>query len=103
MRTDEAMKILHIEQENLTIDNVRQMFDKYYKANDPKNGGSFYLQSKIYRAKEKLELDLDPEKGKAGNADVENEESTASDGAEKNEKSSSDSSSSEDDKDQSKK
>ena len=60
MKTDEAMKILNIEQEKLTIENVKELFDKYYNANDPKNGGSFYLQSKIYRAKERLELDLDP-------------------------------------------
>ena len=64
MKTDEAMKILNIEQENLTIENVKELFDKYYNANDPKNGGSFYLQSKIYRAKERLELDLDPDKDK---------------------------------------
>ena len=58
------MKILNIEQEKLTIENVKELFDKYYNANDPKNGGSFYLQSKIYRAKERLELDLDPDKDK---------------------------------------
>jgi mitochondrial import inner membrane translocase subunit TIM16 len=30
------------------------MFD----ANDPKNGGSFYLQSKILRARERIELEV---------------------------------------------
>ena len=29
-----------------------------FKANDPKTGGSFYIQSKIYRAKERLDLEL---------------------------------------------
>lgn len=33
-----------------------------FKQNDPKNGGSFYLQSKIYRAKERIDLELDQAK-----------------------------------------
>jgi import inner membrane translocase subunit TIM16 len=33
---------------------VQQQFDRYYAANDVSKGGSYYLQSKIYRAKELL-------------------------------------------------
>jgi import inner membrane translocase subunit TIM16 len=29
-----------------------------FKANDPANGGSFYLQSKVVRAKEALEAEM---------------------------------------------
>jgi import inner membrane translocase subunit TIM16 len=29
-----------------------------FKANDPANGGSFYLQSKVVRAKEALEAEI---------------------------------------------
>jgi import inner membrane translocase subunit TIM16 len=29
-----------------------------FQANDPKTGGSFYLQSKIYRAKERIDLEF---------------------------------------------
>lgn len=31
-----------------------QQFDRYFAANDPAKGGSFYLQSKVFRAKELL-------------------------------------------------
>lgn len=36
-----------------------QRFEQYFSANDPKNGGSFYLQSKVYRAHEALLDELD--------------------------------------------
>ena len=32
-----------------------QQYDKYMAANDVSKGGSFYLQSKVYRAKELLD------------------------------------------------
>lgn len=31
-----------------------QQYEKFFAANDPAKGGSFYLQSKIFRAKEAL-------------------------------------------------
>ncbi|KAF1336550.1 Mitochondrial import inner membrane translocase subunit tim16, partial [Globisporangium splendens] len=36
-------------------DEISKQFKRYFEANDPAKGGSFYLQSKIYRAKEALE------------------------------------------------
>lgn len=79
------MKILNMEQENLTVENVRQAYDKYYQANDPKNGGSFYLQSKIYRAKERLELDLDPDRGEMEKVDEQHQNEAKKGDAEENE------------------
>lgn len=35
-----------------------QRFQKFFNANDPGKGGSFYLQSKIYRSKEALLQEL---------------------------------------------
>lgn len=32
-----------------------QQYEKYFAANAVENGGSFYLQSKVYRAKEQLD------------------------------------------------
>ena len=32
-----------------------QQYEKYMEANDVSKGGSFYLQSKVYRAKEMLD------------------------------------------------
>jgi import inner membrane translocase subunit TIM16 len=34
-----------------------QQYERYHAANDPKKGGSFYIQSKIFRAKEALEAE----------------------------------------------
>jgi hypothetical protein len=43
-----------------------QKYERLFELNDPGKGGSFYLQSKVVRAKEALELELrggdDPEK-----------------------------------------
>lgn len=38
-----------------------QNYYHLFKVNDKKAGGSFYLQSKIVRAKERLEFELDKE------------------------------------------
>ena len=60
MRPDEAMKILNIESTQLNKTILEQQYAKFYETNDPKKGGSFYLQSKIYRAKEALDKELAP-------------------------------------------
>ena len=33
-------------------------FKRLFDANDPKKGGSFYLQSKILRARERIEMEV---------------------------------------------
>jgi import inner membrane translocase subunit TIM16 len=38
---------------------IEKQFTRYFEANDPAKGGSFYLQSKIFRAKEALETEED--------------------------------------------
>lgn len=40
------------------MDNVYERFKKLYDVNDPKKGGSFYLQSKILRARERIEMEV---------------------------------------------
>jgi mitochondrial import inner membrane translocase subunit TIM16 len=32
-----------------------EKYNRLFKANDPEKGGSFYIQSKVYRAKEFLD------------------------------------------------
>lgn len=51
--------------EELTASNVKEsrdlvakQYEKYYKINDAAKGGSFYLQSKVFRARESLENHL---------------------------------------------
>ena len=58
---DEACKILNVSppkggQANLT--QVAERFKRMYDLNDPKKGGSFYLQSKVLRARERIELEM---------------------------------------------
>ena len=59
-----------------------QQYEKYFGQNDPAKGGSFYLQSKIYRAKEALEKEIEAEKAKAekAKADLERARRKASGG-----------------------
>mmetsp|Transcript_15307 Transcript_15307/g.18625 ORF Transcript_15307/g.18625 Transcript_15307/m.18625 type:complete len:152 (-) Transcript_15307:377-832(-) len=56
MALDEAMLVLNIESKK-EIDpmKIQKQYDKYFQANAVEKGGSFYLQSKIYRAKEMLD------------------------------------------------
>ena len=64
---DESVKILGIES---AINNIKddidpklimEKFEDLFGKNDPEKGGSFYLQSKIYFAKEFLMQDYPPE------------------------------------------
>ena len=40
------------------MDGVMERFKKLYDLNDPKTGGSFYLQSKVLRARERIEAEV---------------------------------------------
>lgn len=37
---------------------VHAQFKRLFDMNDPKKGGSFYLQSKVLRARERIELEV---------------------------------------------
>lgn len=58
MQSDEALKILNIERSALSRPVLEEQYKKFFSQNDPKKGGSFYLQSKIFRAKEALDASL---------------------------------------------
>jgi len=63
MTLEEACKILNVKPPRSGEANVQEIAERYkrlFDANDPKKGGSFYLQSKIVRAKERLDRDLGP-------------------------------------------
>lgn len=40
------------------IEDVTSRFKKLFDVNDPKKGGSFYLQSKVLRARERIEAEI---------------------------------------------
>lgn len=56
MHLDEAMKILNVEE--LDKKAIEKNFKHLFEVNDKKNGGSFYIQSKVFRAKERLDQEF---------------------------------------------
>jgi len=68
MPIDQARSILQVEA-GASRAAVLEQFDKYYASNDPEKGGSFYVQSKIWNAKEvMLAVVAAEEKRRAGAA-----------------------------------
>jgi import inner membrane translocase subunit TIM16 len=58
---DEACQILNVgpgKMGNIEIEAVTERFKRLFDINDPKKGGSFYLQSKILRARERIEREV---------------------------------------------
>ncbi|KAJ5491449.1 Mitochondrial import inner membrane translocase subunit tim16 [Penicillium diatomitis] len=58
---DEACKILNVKPPaagETSLEHVMERFKKLFDLNDPKQGGSFYLQSKILRARERIEMEV---------------------------------------------
>lgn len=59
LSVSEACQILNLkEKEGLKVDDVVSRYKTMFEANDPGKGGSFYIQSKVLRAKERLEMEL---------------------------------------------
>ncbi|XP_049624495.1 mitochondrial import inner membrane translocase subunit TIM16 [Suncus etruscus] len=52
----EAQQILNVSQ--LSAEEVQKNYEHLFKVNDKSVGGSFYLQSKVVRAKERLDEEL---------------------------------------------
>lgn len=76
---DEALFILNLTEKDATVEAIQRQYDRYFEANKVKNGGgSFYLQSKIYRAKELLD-EFEKEKNEEGTVDGEEEEKAKKD------------------------
>ncbi|KAF3761704.1 hypothetical protein M406DRAFT_74647 [Cryphonectria parasitica EP155] len=63
MTLDEAVKILNVKPPQggkADMEDVMERFKRLFDANDPQKGGSFYLQSKILRARERIEAEVRP-------------------------------------------
>jgi import inner membrane translocase subunit TIM16 len=54
MPLDVARGVLNLEKGSYGRAEVESMFEKYFAANDPDAGGSFYIQSKVANAREAL-------------------------------------------------
>jgi hypothetical protein len=58
-RFQEAKKILHVEDADLADpEKLSKRYEHLFALNDKSKGGSFYLQSKIYRAKERIDQEV---------------------------------------------
>ncbi|KAL8669223.1 MAG: hypothetical protein Q9168_006183 [Polycauliona sp. 1 TL-2023] len=58
---DEACKILNVKPPQggkTNMEDTIERFKRLFDVNDPTKGGSFYLQSKILRARERIELEV---------------------------------------------
>ncbi|KAI6244450.1 Mitochondrial import inner membrane translocase subunit tim16 [Erysiphe necator] len=65
---DEACKILNVKPPksgSMDTEELMERFKKLFDANDPKKGGSFYLQSKVLRARERIEAEVKQAQEKA--------------------------------------
>ena len=63
MTLEEAAKILDVKAPQggkADMEEVLDRFKRLFDANDPQKGGSFYLQSKILRARERIEAEVKP-------------------------------------------
>jgi len=58
MTLEEARQVLAVE-EGAAKELVVQRYEKLFFDTDKKNGGNLYLQSKVFRAKERLDEDLE--------------------------------------------
>lgn len=63
MPLDEALGILNLEKANASPEVLDAAFQKFFALNDPGKGGSFYLQSKIFRANEAARIELGYDEG----------------------------------------
>lgn len=57
----EACQILNVSPPKggqANVERVHEQFKRLFDMNDPKRGGSFYLQSKVLRARERLEMEV---------------------------------------------
>ncbi|VDK31908.1 unnamed protein product [Taenia asiatica] len=54
---EEAKQILNIS-DIYNAEEVARKYDYLFNVNDKKNGGSFYLQSKVFRAKERIDEEI---------------------------------------------
>ncbi|XP_059480360.1 mitochondrial import inner membrane translocase subunit tim16-B [Neocloeon triangulifer] len=53
---EEAQQILNVDK--LDPEEVKKSYERLFSMNDKKNGGSFYIQSKVFRANERLQQEL---------------------------------------------
>ncbi|GBL48460.1 mitochondrial import inner membrane translocase subunit TIM16 [Candidozyma auris] len=56
---EEAMKILDIEKDQLTLEEIEKKYEYLFDVNSKEKGNSFFLQSKVYYATDTLRKELE--------------------------------------------
>lgn len=56
---EEAMKILDIEKEELSLEEIEKKYEYLFDVNSKEKGNSFFLQSKVYYASDTLRKELE--------------------------------------------
>jgi import inner membrane translocase subunit TIM16 len=46
---------VNLNEHDCNVETVQRQYERYFEANSVERGGSFYIQSKVYRAKELLD------------------------------------------------
>lgn len=65
---EEAKQILNVDK--LEKEEINKQYQALFKANEMANGGSFYIQSKVFRAKERLDMEFsNPKSDQEANPD----------------------------------
>ncbi|KAK9494949.1 Pam16-domain-containing protein [Lipomyces doorenjongii] len=54
----ESCSILNVRSEALKAEEIKARYDHLFNVNSKEKGGSFYLQSKVFRAKERIDKEL---------------------------------------------
>ncbi|XP_052795177.1 mitochondrial import inner membrane translocase subunit Tim16-like [Mya arenaria] len=75
MSLQEAREILNIE-DIANKESVEKSYKHLFDVNDKSKGGSFYLQSKVVRAKERIEVELKAEDQETLKTDTDSENRT---------------------------
>ncbi|KAI8146000.1 Pam16-domain-containing protein [Fennellomyces sp. T-0311] len=71
MSMEEACQILNVTQE-AELEKILKNYEHLFSMNETSKGGSFYIQSKVVRAKERIEMERAQEAKKAAQANQEN-------------------------------
>ncbi|CAI2165077.1 18694_t:CDS:2 [Funneliformis geosporum] len=74
MSLEEAYQILNLKRD---VTNLSKNYEHLFRVNDSSSGGSFYLQSKVVRAKERIDMELAEAKKENKNPQDINEQSSS--------------------------
>ncbi|XP_048779177.1 mitochondrial import inner membrane translocase subunit Tim16-like [Ostrea edulis] len=71
----EAKQILNVSNSE-DLEAIEKNYQHLFEVNDKAKGGSLYLQSKVYRAKERMDMELEKSRQEAGTNDTKEEPKT---------------------------